>query len=175
MALVAGVCYVPAYVGMQFGSFNFTAIRLLVAVGVVRMLVRREVPRDVAAGIDRAMLAWTVWLLLSSIFHEESSSAFVFRFGLAYDALGIYILARSYCRSAEAVTSICRTIALILIPLALAMLYEKAQDYNVFSILGGVGEHPMVREGHTRANGPFGHPILAGTVGGICVPIMIGL
>ncbi len=175
LALFVGACYIPAYVGLQLGSFNFTAIRVLVAVGILRVLIRAEAPVGALNGIDRTMLVWAVWLVSSGFFHEEPSAALVFRLGLAYDAVGIYVLVRAYCRSVADIENICRTTAYVLVPLALAMLYEKLNAYNVFSNLGGVGAYPMIREGNVRANGPFAHPILAGTVGGVCLPLMIGL
>lgn len=175
LALLAGTCYVPAYVGLQLGALNFTAVRLLIAVGVLRLVLRREFPEAGAGRTDRAMTWWALWLVGSSAFHDDPASTFVFRLGLAYDAMGIYLLARAYCRGLDDVARVVRITAWVLAPLALAMLYEKIFVYNVFSWLGGLSEHPIVRAGNVRANGPFGHPILAGTVGGICLPMMLGL
>jgi hypothetical protein len=55
------------------------------------------------------------------------------------------------------------------------MVNEKISHRNIFGFLGGVPVEVMIREGKYRAQGPFGHPILAGTVGGLCVPFMIGI
>lgn len=175
IALLVGVCYIPAYVGVEIGGFNFTAIRVLIAVGLIRVLVRSERPVGPMTHIDRAMSAWAIWLVLSSLFRDNVVSALVFRLGLVYDAVGIYVLVRAHCRTVEDAVALARAAAIVLAPLALAMLYEQANNYNLFSLLGGVGEHPIVREGRVRANGPFGHPILAGTVGAVCLPIMVGL
>jgi hypothetical protein len=174
-ALLAGTCYLPAYVSVELGSFHFTPIRVLITVAVVRMLLRGEAPLGALNGMDRTMLVWGAWLLLSSVFHDEPVAALVLRLGLAYDAIGVYALLRTYCRSIEDVTCVLRVTAVTLVPLALALLYEKTTTYNVFSSMGGVGERSLVRAGNVRANGPFAHPILAGTVGGVCLPLMIGL
>jgi hypothetical protein len=55
------------------------------------------------------------------------------------------------------------------------MLSEKMTGHNLFSALGGVSEFSEIREGRIRAQGPFAHSILAGTVGAVCLPLMIGL
>lgn len=174
-ALVIGTCYIPFYAGVQLGPVNLTAIRVLVAIGFVRTLTRSEYPIGPLNRVDYSMLAWSAWLIFTSSFHEDPPAALIFRLGLVYDALGIYVLARSYCRSMDDISAICQSIAVALVPLAIAMLYQKISNYNVFSLLGGAAEHSIVREGKIRASGPFGHPILAGTVGGVCLPLMIGL
>jgi hypothetical protein len=55
------------------------------------------------------------------------------------------------------------------------MLSEQMTGHNLFSILGGVPEMSEVRNGRIRAQGPFAHSILAGSVGAACLPLMIGL
>jgi 4-amino-4-deoxy-L-arabinose transferase-like glycosyltransferase len=62
-----------------------------------------------------------------------------------------------------------------MIPIALVMLLEKSTGKNVFSVFGGVPEKVLMREGRLRAQGPFRHPILAGTVGATCIPLFIGI
>jgi O-antigen ligase len=69
---------------------------------------------------------------------------------------------------------ICLT-AILLVPLAVEMTYEKITVHNLFSIIGGVAETPQIRSGNVRAQGPFAHAILAGTIGAVCLPLMIGL
>jgi hypothetical protein len=68
-----------------------------------------------------------------------------------------------------------RMVAVVLTPVALAMLYEKLTAYDVFSVLGGVNAVPTIREGHVRAQGPFAHAILAGTIGAVCLPMTFSL
>jgi hypothetical protein len=63
----------------------------------------------------------------------------------------------------------------LLVPLAAEMVYEHLTFHNLFSVLGGVGPTPQLREGHIRALGPFAHPILAGTVGAVTLPLTIGM
>ena len=92
---------------------------------------------------------------------------------MVYNACGIYFLLRVFCRSIDDVVGLCRITAILLVPLAVEMLYEKLTSHNLFSILGGVPESPSIREGRIRAQGPFAHSILAGTIGAVCLPFVI--
>lgn len=175
LPLLIGTCFLPAYVGLEVGSLNFTAVRLLIAVGLIRVVVRGEWVGWHRSSLDTAMLVWAGWLLLTGLVRDDPVAASVFRLGLVYDALGVYLLVRVYCRTLQDVLHIGGLVVLVLAPLALAMLYEQTNSYNVFSVLGGVGETPLIREGRVRANGPFGHPILAGTAGAVCLPMFVAL
>ena len=115
------------------------------------------------------------WILISSIFHDDISGAFVYRLGLTFNAFGIYFLLRVFCQSVEDVEALCRFVAILLIPIAIEMLYEKISGYNLFSELGGVSAISQIREGKIRASGPFAHPILAGTIGAVSLPLLIGI
>jgi O-antigen ligase len=58
-----------------------------------------------------------------------------------------------------------------MIPIAIEMAIEVLYGKNYFSFLGGVSEISIVREGRVRAQGPFLHPILAGTLGATMFPL----
>ena len=70
---------------------------------------------------------------------------------------------------------LCRVVVMLLVPIALEMVYEHIAGHNLFSMLGGVSEIPTIREGKLRAQGPFAHAILAGTVGAVCLPLAVAL
>jgi len=44
LPLLIGACYIPAYLSIDLGPLHFTAIRVLVAFGIVRMMIRQEFP-----------------------------------------------------------------------------------------------------------------------------------
>ena len=171
LPLMLVTCSVPFYAGFDFGGGNFTAVRMMIAVGILRVAIRGEMPAVGANGIDYAVLAWAFWLLTSGFFHDDPSATLKFRSGLVYDALGIYIFTRGICRSVDDVLNVCVSIAIAIVPLAAVMLYEKSSAQSLLYLLGG-HEVVMIRDGHLRASGPFGHPILAGTVGGVSLPLM---
>ena len=53
--------------------------------------------------------------------------------------------------------------ALCMVGLAVLILGEKFSGRNAFAIFGGVPDVAVVRDGVIRCQGPFAHPILAGT------------
>jgi len=63
----------------------------------------------------------------------------------------------------------------MLVPVAAAMVLEHVLGRNLFGVFGGVPEGVYVRDGSIRSQGPFQHPILAGTVGAVCFPLMWGI
>lgn len=175
LPFLVGACYMTLGQGIEIGPFTFTVIRMLVLVGLARIVVRGERLAGGLNGLDRLMLLWSVLALVSSFFHNDPSAELVFRLGLVYNACGIYFVLRVFCQSPDDVVRLCRITAILLVPVAAEMFYEKVIVHNLFSALGGVPASPAIREGSIRAQGPFAHAILAGTVGAVCLPLMIGL
>jgi hypothetical protein len=173
--LLVGACYMTLGQVIDVGPFSFSIIRMLVLAGVVRIIVRGERLAGGMNSLDRLMLVWAVWVMFSSFFHNDLSGALIFRLGLVYDACGIYFLLRVFCQSLDDVIALCRITAILLVPVAAEMLYEKLTLYNLFSVLGGVPEITVIREGRIRAQGPFAHAILAGTIGAVCLPLVTAL
>ena len=161
--------------GIELGSFHFPVIRMLLAVGLVRVIIRGERLAGRMNSLDWLMVVWAAWALISSLFHMDAFGVLVNHLGLVYNACGIYFLLRVFCQSLEDVVTLCRITAILLIPLSIMILFEKMTGHNLFSALGGVSEISEIRDGRIRAQGPFAHSILAGTVGAVCLPLMIGL
>lgn len=175
LPLLVGACYMTLGSGIEIGPFHFVVIRILVAVGIVRVAMRGERLAARMNGLDHLMVAWAVWALISGLFHKDVSGVLVNRLGLIYNACGIYFLLRVFCQSLEDAVTLCRIAAILLIPLAIEMSFEKLTAQNMFSVFGGVPDIPEIRDGRIRAQGPFAHSILAGTVGGVCFPLTVGL
>jgi len=173
--LLVGTCYMTLSQGIELGPFTFTIIRMLILVGILRILIRSERLKGGMNGLDWLMVIWGFLALISSFFRSDVSAAFVWRMGLAFNTWGIYFLIRVFCQSIDDLWGLILFIALILCPIAFEMIYENLANYNLFSFLGGVPSIPVIRDGNIRAQGPFRHPILAGTVGAICLPLMIAL
>jgi predicted membrane protein len=174
LPLILCACYITR-VGVDLGPFTFTPLRILVCVGLLRVLAKREEVGGGIQSIDRWMMVWGAWLVASVFFHNHPAEQLVTRLGLVLDSWGLYFLFRVFCHSRDEFVGIFRLIAILLAPLAMAMLIEKASAHNVFAVFGGVPEAPIIRASQVRAQGPFGVSILAGTVGAVCVPLLIGL
>lgn len=168
-------CYMVLSQGLMLGPFNFFSIRLVILAGAVRVLLRGEFRDLPKSPIDGLMAWWGVWALASSYFHVDPQATLTYNGGLVFNTFGAYMLWRVFCRTVDDVEFLCRVSALLLVPVALEMTYEKIAASNAFSILGGVPDVPNIREGRIRAQGPFAHSILAGTVGAVTLPICLGL
>jgi hypothetical protein len=175
LSLLAGACYMTLGQSVELGPFRFTVIRILIFVGWMRVMVRGERPAGGFTRMDWLMLCFAAWALCSSAFHEKPGETLVNHLGMAYNVLGVYFLIRCFCQSVEEVVGVVRWTAILLVPVALAMLFEQATHRNLFAIFGGVEETSSVRNDRLRSQGPFAHAILAGTVGAVCAPLMIGV
>jgi len=169
-----GTIYMTRGQVLEVGPAHFTVVRILVAVGVLRVLSKGERIVGGLNRIDVLMILWALFLIISSVFH--TSDAWVFRAGMVWSELGSYFLLRIWIQDSDDIRRIFSALCIVLVPIAALMLLEKAIGKNLFGVLlGGIDEVPSLREGHYRAAGPFDHPILAGVVGATCLPMALYL
>ncbi|MBI2924459.1 MAG: hypothetical protein HYY24_02010 [Verrucomicrobia bacterium] len=159
----------------ELGAVSVFPVRVLILVGVVRGISRSEFRGFRFTGADRIMLAFGIFCLISSVFHAGVSAAFIFRAGLLMDTWGVYFLFRNWIRSWEEFPFFVTTLLFILIPLACFMSVEKLTGKNLFHYVSGLALEPELREGRSRARGPFRHPIIAGTVAAAWLPLVFAL
>ena len=176
--LLMGVIYITHGQAVNLGGIKLPVFRMLLGVGLLRIIVKGE---GLAGGfnrIDTLMLLLGAWLFFASFFHEPGAAAAgpTFIIGKVAEISLCYFLVRSFCQDMDDFASIMSVIAILLVPIALEMIQEKFTGKNLFSAtFGGVVDAVVERDGKLRARGPFRHAILAGTVGAALVPIMIGL
>lgn len=175
MPLLAGACYMTLGQRIEIGPFNFTVIRLLLLIGFVRVVIKGEWLQGGLTGLDRLLVCWAGWALCSSAFHTDPQATLVNHFGMVYNTLGVYFLIRCFCRDAQDTLVLIKIIAWLLVPVAVEMFSEQVTGQNVFAALGDSAIEPSIRKGRLRSQGPFAHAILAGTVGAVCFPLMMGL
>jgi hypothetical protein len=107
------------------------------------------------------------------IFRELTWEAVQNRLGFAYNAFGGYFLFRFLLRDFNEVNRALKIIAIVIVPLALGMVLERATGRNLFAIFGGVSSLTAIRDGQFRCQGSFADPILAGTFGATLVPLFV--
>ena len=174
--LLASCCYMTIGQGIELGPVSLPVYRIVLAVGLLRVIVKRETMVGGINTIDKLVIAWAGWMVFASFFHEwMPGSGPVYASGFVFNVTLVYFLTRVWCRDLSELMAVSRIVAWLLVPVALAMLAEHTLERNVFGMFGGVPEGVYVRDGAIRAQGPFQHPILAGTVGAVCLPIMIGI
>jgi hypothetical protein len=175
LPVIVLICFETMGQRVMIAGLNFTMIRLLLLFGVVRVVLRREVKLGGTTPIDRAMLWWVLSSIVTYTLLWRTRDALVNRLGMAYDALGLLFLFRVLVRDLDDMGMAIRHFARCSVILAACMLYEKFTAHNPFAALGGVEPITVVRDGTLRCQGPFAHPILAGTFGGSLVPLFLGL
>jgi hypothetical protein len=173
LPLLMGASYMPTENALELGPFHFPVIRILIAIGIIRVLIRGERLGGGWNMLDRMMILWAVWAVCSSCFHKDVSAALIYRLGLVYNSLGLYLLLRVFIEEIDCVAGLYTVTLVALAPVALEMISEATTGKNLFSLLGGVAAESEMRGGKIRAQGPFSHPILAGTVGAICLPMAV--
>lgn len=176
VALLVGCCYMTMGQGINLGGISLPIYRMLLLTGVLRVLVKGERLEGELNTIDKLIMWWGGWVFFASFFHEWSpGSGPVYAAGYIFNLVTIYFLMRIWCTDLHEVTGVIVLLAFLLAPIALEMITEKIVKINQFSVFGGVPHDVAIREGKYRAQGPFRHPILAGTVGATCVPLFIGI
>jgi len=171
--LLMGAAYVTRNPVLEIGPASFTVIRVLVLIGFLRVLMKGEKIRHGLNRTDLFLALWGLLLLGSGFFHTSDSWAF--RAGMVWSELGCYFLFRIFIQDHEDLNRLYKALCVFMVPIAMLMLFEKITGTNPFSIMGDVTEISEVRQGHTRARGPFNHPILAGTVGATCFAIALSM
>src|SRR5690606_22754408 len=119
--------------------------------------------------LDTLVVLWTISGTVVLTMQYGTVAAFINRIGWSYDILATYFVGRTSLRSWEDIRSIAKTVAVMSVPVATAFLLEWATRYNMFSVFGGVPAETPIREGRLRCQGPFAHPILAGTFWAACL------
>ncbi|HVV71786.1 MAG TPA: hypothetical protein VHI52_09855, partial [Verrucomicrobiae bacterium] len=173
LPLLTGTVYMTVGQVIEIGPFHFDIIRLLVAVGWIRVFAKGERLVGGRIAMDWMMILWAIWGVISSLFHEKPSEMMISMLGLAYDGVGLYFLMRVFIEDEEAVLLLAKAVCIALVPVALEMIAEKITGHNTFSALGYVTPNITVRNGKLRAQGPFAHSILAGTAGAVCMPLAL--
>lgn len=173
---LAGCLYMTVGQGVIIGGLNFPVIRILLLVGIARVIVRGEGISGGLNRIDKLMIAFSIWLIFASFFHIWGpGSGPVYTAGAVLNTAGFYFMVRAFCRDQSELVDLIGVLCLLLLPLAVAMFVEQVTHWNAFSIFGGVPDVPVLRNDRYRAQGPFNHAILAGTVAALCFPLAISI
>jgi len=177
--LLASV-FIPIGQVVVVAGMHFTAFRILILVGWVRVVASGMLFNPHKAGftvnsIDRAVIWWVVVNVIAFTLLSRDTAAFIYRMGFAYTAMGVYFLARFLIRDGDDVGRAIKLLSFSCAAIAVFMILEQQSGRNVFAMFGGVPEFTQVREGRIRAQGPFAHPIIAGTLGATLFPLFFGI
>jgi hypothetical protein len=168
-------CFMTLGQVVVVGGLHFTMMRILVLLGWIRLVLRREFRPFHLNSIDKAIVAWTVVAIITHSLLWRTSDEFVNRLGFGYNVVGMYFLFRFLLHDLDDIKRVFAMTAIVIMPLAAAMFFERVTERNVFAIFGGVRTVTELRGGTLRCQGPFGHPILAGTFGASLLPFFVSL
>lgn len=160
---------------LVIAGLHFTAMRIIVLFGWIRLIGRKEFSSIKVNEIDIAIICWVISNMVMYNLLRQTSTAFFNRLGFAYNAIGIYFLFRFLIRDFSEISRSFKIFAIAIVPLTIAMLFEQLTSVNLFSVFGGVPVLNVVREGRFRSQGPFISPILAGTFGATLIPFFVAL
>lgn len=170
--LVMAATTLPMAQRIVIAGADFTLMRILLLTYVLRIFLRAE-NRDLRwHRLDTFMVLWAVASTLVMTIHFGSSSAFINRVGWTFDVLATYFVTRCFIRNIDDVLRLAKIIAVVGIPVAAVFLVEYSTHRNLFSVFGGVPAHTGMREGKFRCQGPFSHPIMAGTFWASTLPLI---
>lgn len=173
------IAYLPMLIAVfHLGNFeltaDLTAIRILILLGLVRAIPAKLFRYRLSDPFDLTITFICCWMIMSSFFHEDPlTNPFIYRLGQSFNILGSYLYARAYLPdfSRETVTRFCLWLSIVIIPFAALLATEKATARNSYSAMGARKAFSNIREDKVRAQGTFGHAILAGTAGATCLPL----
>ncbi|MEN6373600.1 MAG: hypothetical protein ABFD75_02315 [Smithella sp.] len=171
LPFIMTISYMTLGQRVYIAGMNFDMMRILLLCGWVRLLFRKEIKAFDFTIIDKLI----IWFVLSSVITATiltpTMETFNNRMGAAYNTLLTFFLFRFLIRDTDDIIFMVKIMAIVILPLAVSMIIEKSTQRNIFSVFGDVPEFTMIREGSLRCQGPFRHPILAGTFGATMFPL----
>jgi hypothetical protein len=167
------------------GPLHFPMVRVLVLFAWIRVIMSAKASRTTILPnrfntLDKVVTLYAVFDALDYIvLWGFSPQAIINRLGAVYMVVGIYFLLRACIRDEQDILLTIKSLAYVSALVALIMVVEHVSKQNPYAYLGGsrawTRDALMVRESKLRAMGPFQHPILAGSFGGVCLPLFLAL
>ena len=154
-------------------GMDFTFLRLIIAAAWLRVVIRNEQVGFSFGRLDRVILVWAAFSFFAYLMLYPNAASISYQLGVAFDALATYFLVRVVFRELPEITTLARGLAVLSVPVAVAMTYERLTGHNLFSVFGGVPEQTLERFGRFRAQAAFSHPIIAGTFWVSLLPIVL--
>jgi len=161
-------------------GLHFMIYRILILAAGIRLvtsylMVERESFRWRLTSLDKCLVVWALSNAIMYTILWREVGALVNRLGFLYTTLGAYFIFRYFIRDREDVIRTIKVLSCVTALIAVVMIAEQLTGKNPLAVFGGVSTYAVVREGRIRAQGPFLHPIIAGTVGATLIPLFIGL
>jgi hypothetical protein len=177
--VLLGIFLVPMGLVVVIAGFHLMNIRILVLAGWLRIIRAKlsgehEILPYGFGGIDRAFAYFAVVTAIAFVLLWGGWGAIANRIGFLWTTIGGYFLIRHLLRDEEDCYRTIKTFIWISLICALGMLYERSTQHNLFgTLVGGVPEISLIREGKIRSQAAFGQPIPAGMFGATLLPLCL--
>lgn len=174
------ILLIPIGEKIVVGGIHLMMFRVMLFFGGFRLLISLMIPSSNGAkfrmnSIDWAVILWCISSVITFTVLWGEWQALINRIGFVYNTIGGYFIFRFLLHDEEDVDRVTRLFAVICAIVAVCMTVEYLTGRNAFSYFGGVATFSRARDGNIRAQGPFEHPLLAGTFGATLLPLFVGL
>lgn len=179
--LFVALFLLPAGEELYVAGLHLYVPRIIILFGILLLVVPKMQSLSPLfpegwSDLDKIFTFWALSrALVLTLYYFGNVPAFVSQVAFLWDTLGGYYLLRFLIRDKKDIALVLKTLAVIVGILGLAMLNERYRGQNVFGYLGGVPVVPQLRGDSIRAQGPFEHPLLAGTFAATLLPFFLWL
>lgn len=170
---IVAACFVPADQRVIIADLDFTVLRMLVVVGVLRIVCSGDSKPLRYNAFDKLVIAWAVVGAVVFVLQWGTFGAIVNRCGTLFDSLGMYWLFRKSVTKLDDIKQVGRILAACSLVMVVLVALEWTTGQNPFAALGRVGT--VVREGEYRCQASFPHSIMLGLFWATAVPLFVGL
>ena len=173
IAVMACASFIAVGQRIVLFTLDFNFLRLLVIFGTVRIISRQEYVGFRWQPLDRWFTGWAVSALICYSL-TNGGNGLIYKLGVSFEAIGMYFIVRMLVRDLDEVRGLVESMAAVSLIVFCIFLYEGKTGRNLFSVLGGVPEITLLRQGKLRCQGAYTHPILAGCFWATIVPLLFG-
>lgn len=170
---IVAACFVPADQRVIIMDLDFTALRILIVVGVLRTVCSQDSKPLQINSFDKLVIAWAVCGAVIYVLLWGTLGAIIFKCGVLFDILGTYWLFRKSVTKWDDIKQIGRALAVCCLVMVVFVAIEWTTGQNPFAVLGRV--HTVLREGEFRCQASFPHSIMLGLFWATAVPLFVGL
>jgi hypothetical protein len=175
VVLLLLAAFIPSAQRLVIGGADFNFVRLLVLVGLVRLVIRSELRWVKPNSIDCCVAFGALARIACAPLARGTSADLIAAIGSNFELVGSYTILRSTVRGIADVRHLARGAAFTALIVVPFFLVERYTGRNGFAMFGGIPEITNIREGRIRCRGAFSHAILAGCFFVAWLPIWIAL
>ena len=182
---LATVLLYPAFLTLPLGTIDFTAARIVIIVGLLRIIFDSRAVRSFRVNrIDILVVVLFAWGTLALMITEGGGAILENRSGALVDTLFVYAVARLAIRTRADLVKVAKVVAVIVLFLAILGVMESYSGWSPYSPLKAydpwsrhISADPeqSMRLGLYRAGGAGGNSIVFGMTFVLVMPLVMVL